>query len=165
VTDRQDNEERSEKLDRELIELLNELRVMLPGVQVLFAFLLTVPFSQRFESTTTNERVAYYVALAAAALSSILFITPSVYHRVQFRQHDKEHLLRIGNTVVIAGTVVLGLGIAAAIYFVTGFLVDDTLGLVAGSITFVMVTVLWWVVPLTRRKLPRCPEDDQRVGG
>jgi hypothetical protein len=151
VADRDDNEDRSEKLDRELIELLNELRVMLPGVQVLFAFLLTVPFSQRFESTTTTERVGYYIALASAALCSILLITPSVYHRVQFRQHDKERLLRIGNGVVIGGTVVLGIGIAAAVHFVTGFLVDDAVGLVAGSVTFVMVALMWWVLPLARR--------------
>jgi hypothetical protein len=151
VAEEDGKEDRSEKLDRELIELLNELRVMLPGVQVLFAFLLVVPFSERFASTTTRERVAYYVALAAAALSSILFMTPSVYHRVQFRQHDKEYLLRIGNIVVIAGTVVLGLGISAAVYFVTGFLVDDTIGLVAGSATFVILSALWWVLPLVRR--------------
>ena len=152
VNDRQDHEDHSEKLDRELIELLNELRVMLPGVQALFAFLLIVPFSERFDTTTTNERVAYYIALAAAALSSICFITPSVYHRVQFRQHDKERLLRLGNVVVVAGTVVLGLGIASAVYFVTGFLVDDTVGLVAGSTTFVIVTIMWWGLPLAARR-------------
>jgi hypothetical protein len=118
---------------------------------VLFAFLLTVPFSQRFESTTTTERVGYYIALASAALCSILLITPSVYHRVQFRQHDKEQLLRIGNGVVIAGTVVLGIGIAAAVHFVTGFLANDAVGLVAGLATFVIVTVMWWAIPLTRR--------------
>jgi hypothetical protein len=151
VREREDNEDRSEKLDRELIELLNELRVMLPGVQVLFAFLLTVPFSQRFESTTTTERVAYYIALASAALCSILLITPSVYHRVQFRQHDKERLLKVGNSVVIVGTIVLGLGIASAVYFVTGFLVDDAVGLAAGIITFVIVVLMWWVLPLAQR--------------
>ena len=146
------HEDHSDKLDRELIELLNELRVMLPGVQALFAFLLIVPFNDRFDATTTNERVAYYVALAAAALCSILFMTPSVYHRVQFRQHDKERLLRLGNVVVIAGTVVLGLGMASAVYFVTGFLVDDTIGLIAGSTTFVILTVMWWGLPLASRR-------------
>jgi hypothetical protein len=157
VSDRDDHETNSERLDRELMELLNELRVMLPGVQVLFAFLLTVPFSERFEATTTNERIAYYVALAAAALCSILFLTPSVYHRVQFRQHDKERLLRLGNVVVIAGTVVLGLGIASAVYFVTGFLVDDGLGLIAGSTTLVILTVMWWVLPLAARRAASRP--------
>jgi hypothetical protein len=145
------DEAKAERLDRELIELLNELRVMLPGVQALFAFLLIVPFSERFSSTTRSERVAYYIAFAAAALCSILFITPSVYHRVQFRQHDKEELLRVGNGLVIAGTVVLGIGIAASIYVVTGFLVDDVLALIASLIAFLLLSMLWWGLPLTRR--------------
>lgn len=148
--DRQE-ETTQEKLDRELIELLNELRVMLPGVQALFAFLLIVPFSERFTETTTTERAAYYVAFAAAALSSILFIAPSVYHRVQFRQRDKEQLLRVANAVVLAGTVVLGVGIAASTFFVTGFLADDTLALVASLGTFAFLSALWWVLPLMRR--------------
>lgn len=157
MNDRDDQETKSERLDRELMELLNELRVMLPGVQVLFAFLLVVPFSERFASTTTNERIAYYVSLASAALCSILFMTPSVYHRVQFRQHDKERLLRLGNVVVIAGTIVLGLGIASAVYFVTGFLVDDGIGLVAGSTTFVILTIMWWGLPLAARRAASKP--------
>ena len=142
---------KAERLDRELIELLNELRVMLPGVQALFAFLLIVPFSERFSSTTRSERVAYYIAFAAAALCSILFIAPSVYHRVQFRQHDKEELLRVSNGLVIAGTVVLGIGIAASIFVVTGFLVDDVLALIVSLAAFLLLSALWWGLPLSRR--------------
>ena len=148
---RDDATAKAERLDRELIELLNELRVMLPGVQALFAFLFIVPFSERFSSTTRSERVAYYIAFAAAALCSILFIAPSVYHRVQFRQHDKEELLRVSNGLVIAGTVVLGIGIAASIYVVTGFLVDDVLALVASLAAFLLLSALWWGLPLSRR--------------
>jgi hypothetical protein len=151
---RDDATANAERLDRELIELLNELRVMLPGVQALFAFLLIVPFSERFSSTTRNERVAYYIAFAAAALCSILFIAPSVYHRVQFRQHDKEELLRVSNGLVIAGTVVLGIGIAASIYVVTGFLVDDVLALIAALAAFLLLSALWWGLPLSRRLTP-----------
>jgi hypothetical protein len=148
---RDDATAKAERLDRELIELLNELRVMLPGVQALFAFLFIVPFSERFSSTTRSERVAYYIAFAAAALCSILFIAPSVYHRVQFRQHDKEELLRVSNGLVIAGTVVLGIGIAASIYVVTGFLVDDVLALIASLAAFLLLSALWWGLPLSRR--------------
>src|SRR5687767_10194688 len=144
-------EDPQERTARELIELLNELRVMLPGVQALFAFLLIVPFSERFASTTRSERVAYYIAFAAAALCSILFIAPSVYHRVQFRQHDKEKLLRVSNGLVIAGTVVLGIGIAASIYVVTGFLVDDVLALIASLAAFLLLATLWWGLPLSRK--------------
>ena len=160
---REDATAKAERLDRELIELLNELRVMLPGVQALFAFLLIVPFSERFSSTTRNERVAYYIAFAAAALSSILFIAPSVYHRVQFRQHDKEKLLRVSNGLVIIGTVVLGVGIAASIYVVTGFLVDDVLALIVALAAFLLLSALWWGLPLSRRltrsKHPSNPRD------
>lgn len=148
---RDESTAKSERLDRELIELLNELRVMLPGVQALFAFLLIVPFSERFASTTRPERVAYYIAFAAAALCSILFIAPSVYHRVQFRQHDKERLLQVGNAMVVSGTVVLGVGIAASIYVVTGFLADDAVALIASLVAFFLISVLWWVVPLSHR--------------
>ena len=149
--DREDRTAKAERLDRELIELLNELRVMLPGVQALFAFLLVVPFSERFTSTTRTERVAYYIAFAAAALCSILFITPSVYHRVQFRQHDKERLLRVGNAMVIWGSVVLGVGIAASIFVITGFLVDDVVALIVSLATFLLLSVLWWALPLAHR--------------
>jgi len=148
---REKPEDKAQRLDRELMEMLNELRVMLPGVQALFAFLLIVPFNERFGEATTNERVAYYIAFAAAALSSVLFIAPSVYHRVQFRRHDKEQLLRVGNAEVVAGTIVLGIGIAASIYFVTGFLVDDVVALIASVVSFVLLSVLWWAVPLSRR--------------
>jgi hypothetical protein len=149
--DREDRTAKAQRLDRELIELLNELRVMLPGVQALFAFLLVVPFSERFVSTTRTERVAYYVAFAAAALCSILFTAPSVYHRIQFRQHDKERLLRVGNAMVIWGTVVLGVGIAASIFVITGFLVDDLVALIASLTTFFLLSVLWWALPLAHR--------------
>ena len=148
---REDATAKADRLDRELIELLNELRVMLPGVQALFAFLLIVPFSERFSSTTRNERVAYYIAFAAAALCSVLLIAPSVYHRVQFRQHDKEELLRVSNWLVIAGTVVLGVGIAASIFVVTGFLTDDVLALIASVAAFLLLSALWWGLPLSRR--------------
>src|SRR6059058_4200036 len=90
-------ESRHERVNRELIELLNELRVALPGVQVLFAFLLTVPFTQRFGKTTEIERDIYFVTLILAALSSVLLIAPSSQHRLLFRKRDKERLLLRAN--------------------------------------------------------------------
>src|SRR3954454_21701601 len=101
-------ESQHQRVDRELIELLNELRVALPGVQVLFAFLLTVPFTQRFARTTTIERDIYLVTLILAALSSILLITPSSQHRILFRKRHKEALLIRANRYAIAGLICLG---------------------------------------------------------
>ena len=87
------DEDQSERINRELIELLNELRVALPGVQVLFAFLLTVPFSQGFVETTQFQRDLLFGVLVATAISAALLIAPSAWHRLRFRQKDKELLL------------------------------------------------------------------------
>ena len=88
-------ETHEERVNRELIELLNELRVALPGVQVLFAFLLAVPFSQRFSETTDLQRDTFMVALLSTLAGSVFLIAPSAYHRIRFRDRDKEALLRI----------------------------------------------------------------------
>src|SRR6476660_1649211 len=93
-----------ERLDRELIELLNELRVALPGVQVLFAFLLGLPFTQRFEQITGATEVMYVVSLVSAAAASAFLIAPSAHHRLRWRSRDKEHLLRTSNRQAIVGT-------------------------------------------------------------
>src|SRR5512132_3521469 len=87
------NESKEERQDRELIELLNELRVALPGVQVLFAFLLGVPFTQRFGQMSELQKDVYFVTFLCAAASTALLIAPSAYHRLEWRQGDKEHLL------------------------------------------------------------------------
>src|SRR3954471_7210178 len=91
------DETRKERIDRELIELLNELRVALPGVQFLFAFLLIVPFQQTINKVTDFQRGIYFVALAAAAVATTLLIAPAAQHRVLFRQYDKENLLKRGS--------------------------------------------------------------------
>jgi predicted membrane channel-forming protein YqfA (hemolysin III family) len=150
-------EERAEKLDRELIELLNGLRVVLPGVQVLFAFLLSVPFTSRFGDVTTDQRVAYFVAFMATAAASILLIAPSSYHRIRWRQRDKERLLRTANTLAIAGIAFLGVAVTATVFLVT----DVLFGLLATSIvSAVLGGVLlwfWYGLPLLRRVSDRRP--------
>jgi hypothetical protein len=109
--DTTDSEEsRKERANRELIEMLNELRVALPGVQVLFAFLLTVPFSVGFSEVSDFQRSAYFVTLVASALASGLLIAPAAQHRVLFRQHDKENLLRRSNRYATAGVGGTGSG-------------------------------------------------------
>ena len=144
-------ESNDERLDRELIELLNELRVALPGVQVLFAFLLTVPFTNRFARVNDLQEDMYLLALVATALGSILLIAPTAHHRLRFRERDKEALLRTANRLAIAGTVLLAVGMTAAVFFVTDFLFRATVtslvtALVAGSFL-----VLWYALPLWRK--------------
>ena len=144
-------ETRKERVDRELMELLTELRVALPGVQFLFAFLLVVPFSQGREDLSDFQRAVYFVALLAAAVATGLLIAPAAQHRVLFRQSDKEGLLRRSNRSALGGLVVLVVAICTSL-----LLVVDTLfgrGL-AWATTGAMAALLvwWWIaVPFWRR--------------
>jgi len=143
-------ERKPEDLDRELIELLNELRVTLPGVQVLFAFLLIAPFSQGFDRVNDLQKYAYLAALTFAALGSAFLIAPTPYHRIRFRDRDKEAMLRIGNRLALGGTVCLAIGISCALFFVTDFLFRSPLpALLTAGVAGVIVT-LWYALPLSR---------------
>jgi phosphatidylserine synthase len=136
--------------DRELIELLNELRVTLPGVQVLFAFLLIVPFSQQFGRVNDLQKYAYLVALVATAIGSALLIAPTPYHRIRFRDRDKEAMLHISNRLAIAGTACLAIGMTSAVFFVSDYLFKAPVPfLVAGAFAAVALT-FWYAVPLAR---------------
>jgi hypothetical protein len=137
-------------LDRELIELLNELRVTLPGVQVLFAFLLVAPFSQGFARVNDLQKYAYLVALVFTALGSAFLIAPTPYHRIRFRDRDKEAMLRITNKLAIAGTVCLALAISSALFLVTDFLFQSPVpALITGAVAAAIIT-LWYGLPLSR---------------
>jgi hypothetical protein len=137
-------------LDRELIELLNELRVALPGVQVLFAFLLTVPFSQRFPSLSGLQRGVYFGTVIATALASMFLIAPSSYHRLRWRQHDKERMLVTSNRLSIAGTVFLAISIAAAVFLISDVLFGVGAAGLAGGFMAGLVTWFWFGLPLVR---------------
>jgi Family of unknown function (DUF6328) len=146
-----EKEGKDERLDRELIELLNELRVVLPGVQVLFAFLLTVPFTQRFDDATSLQRDVYFMTFLAAAVSTALLIAPSAYHRLNWRQGDKEHLLVVSNRMAIAGTVFLALAIVGTVFVVTDVIFEAlSAALLAGGTT-AFFGWLWYGMPLIRR--------------
>jgi hypothetical protein len=149
------DEDDDERLDRELIELLNELRVALPGVQVLFAFLLTVPFSNRFADVTDRQKDAYLVALIAAAIGSILLIAPTAHHRIQFRQRDKEALLRTGNRLALAGTVSLAVGMTASVFLITDFLFKATVTAIVTGLVVGCFAWFWYGMPLLRRARDR----------
>jgi hypothetical protein len=138
-------------LDRELIELLNELRVTLPGVQVLFGFLLIAPFSQAFGDVNDVQKFAYLAALTFTALGSVLLIAPTPYHRIRFRERDKEAMLRISNRLAIAGTVCLALGISCALFVVTDFLFSSIVAILVTALVAGSVAVLWYALPLARK--------------
>jgi uncharacterized membrane protein YedE/YeeE len=146
-----EDESNEARLDRELIELLNELRVALPGVQVLFAFLLGVPFTQRFDSVTDLQKDAYFFTFMCAAAATALLIAPSAYHRLTWRQHDKEHLLRISNALAIAGTGLLAIAIASTVFVVTDLLFDTVAAAVISGLTAGFYAWFWFGLPLRRR--------------
>lgn len=138
----------SSRLDRELLELLNELRVVLPGVQALFAFLLIVPFNDRFAGVTGRERSVYVVALLAAAIACVLLTTAPAFHRLRFRRHDKAQLLRVGNRCAIAGMVALAVSMVAAVFLVTEVLLGTGVALALTAAVAVPLALLWWVLPI-----------------
>jgi predicted membrane channel-forming protein YqfA (hemolysin III family) len=148
-------EDRGSKLDRELIELLNELRVALPGVQVLFAFLLTVPFSQRFSSVTSAQRAVYFLSVLATATATVLFIAPTAYHRLRWRDRDKERMLQAANRMAIAGTVFLAVSITAVVYVITSVLFSTAAALAVAAGVAGLVGWLWYSLPLLRRAQER----------
>lgn len=144
-------------LDQEWGEFTDEIRVILPGVQVLFAFLLTVPFSARFGEVSAADRALFFVAFLCAALASILLIAPSIYHRLEWRRRDKEHVLQAAQRFVLAGSAFLAAAMAAAVFLTADFLYGATWGApIAGGVTG-LILVLWYVLPLARR-LVRSPE-------
>src|SRR5919107_2676555 len=132
-------ESRKERVDRELIELLNELRVALPGVQFLFAFLLIVPFQQTRDQLTDFQKDLYFVSLLAAAVATVLLIAPAAQHRVLFRQKDKDQLLRRSNLYAFAGLVVLGVAICTAILLVVDVLFTTDLAWVSAGVIAVLL--------------------------
>ncbi len=136
------------RLDRELLELLNELRVVLPGVQVLFAFLLIVPFNDRFADVTGTERAVYVVALLASALACVLFIAAPAFHRLRFRRHDKAQLLRIGNRCALAGMAALAVAMLASVFLVAEVIFGAGVAIALAAVIAVPMALLWWIVPV-----------------
>ncbi|MGZ5352416.1 MAG: DUF6328 family protein [Actinomycetota bacterium] len=145
-----EGESKKERLDRELIELLNELRVALPGVQVLFAFLLTLPFTGKFGSLSEVQRDVYFATLCAAIASTAFLMTPSAYHRLRFRRSDKERMLRISNRTAIAGIIALALAICGAAFLVADVMFGGRGAAATVVAAAALIGVLWFVLPLRR---------------
>jgi Kef-type K+ transport system membrane component KefB len=146
-----DGESKGERLDRELMELLQELRVVITGVQVLLAFLLTAPFQQRFAQLQGSLRNAFFAAVACATLSTAFLLAPSSQHRLRWRARDKERLVRTGNQMAIAGTVFLAAAIVLAVYVVTNVLFTTDLAIWTAVAFVVVFAVLWYVLPMLWR--------------
>lgn len=141
------DDDKGDRLDRELSELLQELRVALPGVQVLFAFLLTIPFAQRFTIISGAQKTAYFIAFLATATATALLIAPSAHHRIRWRRHDKEHLLRTASRFTLAGLAFLTVAMAATVFVVTDVLYDTQFAVVITVVTGLLFVFLWFALP------------------
>jgi hypothetical protein len=147
--DPRDDEER--RRDRQMIELLNELRVALPGVQILIAFLLTVPFSQRFPQLTDFQRSVFYVTLLAATASASCLIAPSAAHRLRFHQSERAWLIETANTLLIAGLGFLAVAMGAAFLLISDVIYDGAKVWIYSALVWALIIGLWFVRPLIRQ--------------
>jgi len=141
-------ESKEDRHNRELIELLSELRVALPGVQVLFAFLLAVPFANGFPKLGRVDRDVYFVAFIATALSTVFLIAPSSYHRLRWRHHDKERLLVASNNLTIAGMACLAVAVTSVVFVITDFLFHRAWAATFTTFVAAFFLVLWYGLPL-----------------
>ncbi len=149
----QDRDESApERLDRNTVELLNELRIAGTGIQVMFAFLLIVPFSAGWTKVDSFERTVYFITLLVVALSAFLLMAPPIHHRLLFRHGEKPFLIRMGNNLAIAGMVCLGLGFVGILVLVSDVVVGGAAPAVVGALAAATIAGLWFGLPLLRRE-------------
>jgi hypothetical protein len=142
-----------ERCDRNLVELLQEVRVVQTGVQVLFAFLLTVPLAARFPELTAFQRGEYFATLLVTGAAAMLLIAPTAYHRILFRLGDKEHLVLVANRCTLAGLFCVALSMVGALVLVTDLLFARSFVIVTAVPAALVCVVLWCVLPLRRRRV------------
>lgn len=145
------NETTDEQLDRNTIELLNELRVAGAGIQIMLAFLLVVPFNTGWKRTSSFERTDYFVTLALVAVAAFLLMAPPIQHRLLFRHHEKRYLVTMGNRFAIAGMACLALGFTGILVLLSDYVVGGIAPIIAGVLTLAITGGLWFVMPLVQR--------------
>jgi Family of unknown function (DUF6328) len=153
-------ETEGQRLDRNLGELLGELRVALPGVQVLFAFLLVVPFNQGFASLSQFQEHLYLATLLFAGLATALLIAPTAHHRLTFHLQDKRYLVRMGNRFAIAGLTCLAIAMTLAILLVTDVVFDRLTAVISTVGIAAVFATVWGVLPLARRRALEAGRDE-----
>jgi hypothetical protein len=146
------NESSDERDDRNLAELLQELRVAGLGVQVLFGFLLALPFSARFAQLGHAQRDLYVTDLVLAAVATALLVGPVAYHRLVFRRHQKEHLVRIANAMAICGLVTVALAVSGAVLLIVSYVMPGAPTAVIGICVPLLFASLWFGLPAARRE-------------
>jgi len=145
-------ETEAERDDRNLIELLQELRVAGLGVQVLFGFLLAIPFTTKFVDLDYAQRGLYVASLLLAAISTALLLAPVAYHRLVFRQHRKEQLVKDANTLAILGLGAVGMAVSASVLLVVSYVEPGFIVTIITVFTVCLFAAVWFVLPLARRR-------------
>ena len=144
-------ESEAQRDDRNLAELIQELRVVSLGVQVLFGFLLSLPFTVRFDRLSNDQRHLYLASLVFSAVAATLLLGPVAYHRLVFRRGMKEHLVRFANVMAILGLAAVGVAVLTAVYLVTSYVAGGLLAVLITALLACMLAGLWFAVPLARR--------------
>jgi hypothetical protein len=144
------DESEHERLDRNLGELLQELRVAIPGVQVLFAFLLVVPFNQRFADITSFQRTVYFVTLLLATAATVCLIAPTAHHRIEFRAQDKRRIVFGATRLAIIGLTLLAFAMTGAVTLITDFIYGTTTVTITAILVVLLFAFLWYVIPIRR---------------
>lgn len=145
------DESQGQRLDRNTIELLNELRVAATGIQVMFAFLLVVPFNKGWQKVDGFERTVYFVTLLIVACSALLLMAPAIHHRILFRQGQKLFLVRVANDLAITGMSLLALGFVGILVLLSDFVLGGAAPLIVGALVAAFVGGLWFALPIVRR--------------
>lgn len=145
-------ESEAQRDDRNLAEILQELRVAGLGVQVLFGFLLSLPFTNRFDRLSHSQRELYIASLLLAALSTALLLGPVAYHRLVFRRHQKERLVRAANLMAIGGLATVAMAVTAAVLLVTSYVLSGPPAVIIAVAVGCLFGSLWFAFPLTRRR-------------
>jgi hypothetical protein len=151
------NESELERLDRNTVELLNELRVASTGIQVLFAFLLVVPFNVGFSKLSSFDRYEYFVTLLCIAIAAALLIAPSIHHRLLFRHGQKEYLVSAGTRLAIIAGIFLAVGLTGILVLISDVIFGGVTAAIVGLATAVVVGVVWFALPLRQRRASARP--------
>jgi len=149
--ERDRDESPPERLDRNTVELLNELRIAGTGIQVMFAFLLILPFNRGWTRTDSFQRTVYFITLLVVALAAFLLMAPPIHHRLLFRHGEKPFLIRTGNYMAIAGMICLGIGFVGILVLIADYVVGGVAPVIVGVLAAAIIVVLWFMVPLVRR--------------
>jgi hypothetical protein len=157
MTERQDpepppGEQESERLGRNVTDLLNELRVAGAGIQVMFAFLLVVPFNAGWKHASSFDEAIYFAALLCIAIASVLLIAPSIHHRLLFRQRERGYLVQVGTRLAIIAALFLALGLTSILVLISNFVFGTPAAVSVGIVAAIVVTAVWFLLPLRRRR-------------